>query len=108
MSETDLAPALAHQWAAVLRADARELKRVLKILAFGFPRGRVSKVKDHFVLYHGNDRKPFMHLSKEVIEHSFRIVGRCRWQYDEHERCVGFEKEELQRVLRLTEDWPAA
>lgn len=107
MWETDLAPALARQWAAVLQTDAHELEHALKILAFSFPRGRVSKVKDQFVVYHGNDRKPFMHLSKKVIEHSFHIVGRCRWKYDEHERCVGFEKEELQCVLGLTEDWPA-
>jgi len=107
MWETDVAPALARQWANVIGSDARQLERGLKILAFAFPRGRVSKVKDQFVVYHGNDRKPFMHLSKKAVEQAFHIVGRCRWQYDDHERCVGFEKEEIRQVLQLTEDWPA-
>ena len=107
MWENDLAPALARQWAAALRCDAHELEGLLKIMAFAFPRGRVTKVKGKFVVYHGNDLKPFMRVSKRAVEQAFRIVGQCRWKFDDHERCVAFEKEELQQTFRLTEDWPA-
>ena len=108
MWEKDIAPALARQWAAALPGDPRELERLLNIMVFAFPRGRITKVKNKFVVYHGNDLKRFMRVSKRAIEQAFCIVGHCRWQLDDHERCVGFEKEEIQQALHLTEDWPAA
>jgi hypothetical protein len=107
MWENDIVPSLSRQWAAALPVDVRELEGLLKIMVFAFPRGRVTKVKDKFVVYHGNDLKRFMRVSKKAVEQAFRIVGHCRWQLDDHERCVGFEKEEVQQTLRLTEDWPA-
>ena len=108
MWEKDIVPAFARQWAAALGADPGELETLLKIMVFAFPRGRVTKVKNKFVVYHGNDLKRFMHVGKRAIEQAFCIVGHSRWQLDDHERCVGFEKEEVQQMLRLTEDWPAA
>ena len=108
MWENDLVPALARQWSAALRRDAQELESLLKIMAFAFPRGRITKVKDTFVIYHGNDLRPFMRVNKKNIEHAFRVVGRCRWQFDDHEQCVGFEKEEVRQALQLSEDWSAA
>ena len=107
MWEEDLAPALADQWASADAGTATELANALKILVFGFPRGRVTKVKDKFVVYHGNDLKPFMRISKADIDAAFGIAGQSRWALDDHERCVQFEKEELRSLLQLTEDWPA-
>lgn len=107
MWEDETAPALASQWAATLQMSAGELEHQLKILVFGFLRGRVTKVKDKFVVYHGDDLQPFMHISKKQIEDAFGIAGKSRWTIDDHERCIEFEKEELRSLLRLTEDWPA-
>jgi hypothetical protein len=108
MWEKDLAPALARQWAAALPAELHEMESLLRIMVFAFPRGRITKVKDKFVIYHGNDLKPFMRVSKKAVEQAFHIVGQCRWQFDDHERCVGLMKEEIQQALHLSEDWPAA
>ncbi len=107
MWENDLAPALAGQWAAALRRDAGELEDILKILVFAFPRGRITKVKQAYVVYHGNDLLPSMDVSKKDIEAAFGIAGKSHWKLDDHEQCVRFEKDELRSVLRLAEDWPA-
>jgi hypothetical protein len=108
MWEKDIVPGLASQWAAELRGDERELENLLKIMVFAFPRGRVTNVKDKYVIYHGNDLKTCMHVTKKAVEQAFHIVGRCRWQIDDHERCVDFEMAEVRQALCLSEDWPAA
>ena len=107
MWEEETAPELASQWATVLPMDAGELEEQLKILVFAFLRGRVTKLKDKFVVYHGNDLQPFMKITRAEIENAFGIAGKCRWALDEHEQCIQFEKDELRGLLQLTEDWPA-
>ena len=108
MWEEDLVPALARQWERRLAGAVLDLDRLLTVFAFAFPRGRVTKVKDRFVIYHGNDLHASMRVSRTSIEKAFGVTGICHWEYDDHERCVAFEKDETRRALRLTEDWPAS
>lgn len=108
MWEEDVVPALVRQWEQKLAGAVFELDRLLSVFAFAFPRGRVTKVENRYVIYHGNDLRPAMRVSRAAIEKAFGVTGLCRWQYDDHERCVEFEKDETRQALQLTEDWPAA
>jgi len=74
---------------------------------YAFPRGRVTKVGTKYVIYHGNDLQPWMKVTKRQIEKVFGVTGRCRWEFDDHERCQTPDKEEMRRLLRLKEDWPS-
>jgi hypothetical protein len=107
MWEDQTVPELARAWAPVLGVKAAQLEHDLAILAFAFPRGRIVKSKEDFAVFHGDDLKPSMAVGRKEIEAAFGIKGKCRWRLDDHERCITFEKEEIQRVLQLTEDWPS-
>lgn len=108
MWEEDIVPGLARLWDRQLNDAVPRLARLLSVLAFAFPRGRVTKLKDKFMIYHGDDLRPFMNVSKKQIEDAFGIAGICRWVFDDHEQCVDFEKEEIRGTFQIAEDWPAA
>lgn len=95
------------QWYKQLRVDRLDLSKRLRFLLYAFPRGRVTKVGETYVIYHGNDLRPFMCITKQQIEERFSIVKQCRWEFDEHEQCLIADKEEMRSLLKIKEDWPA-
>jgi len=103
-----VAALVAKEWQAKLRtASPRLTEDDLELLVYAFPRGRVTKLGTKYVIYHGNDLQPWMKITKRQIEKTFGVTGRCCWQFDEHEQCLTPDKEEMRRLLRLTEDWPS-
>lgn len=105
--EHELAQLIAQQWSKPLGKRAKALDSELVLLTYAFPRGRVTKVGAKHVVYHGKDLQSFMGITRRQIETAFGIVGRCRWEFDEHERCQMPDKEEMRSLLKLREDWPA-
>lgn len=106
--ETQLARRVAREWAPVLKSTESALLRRLDNCPYAFPRGRVVKHAGKFVVYHGEDLEAFMKISKQMIETEFGIVGKARWQLDEHERCQREDKEIVREVLGLRENWKDA
>lgn len=98
---------VAKAWRPKLRTSSQDLTEDDLELVYAFPRGRVTKVGARYVVYNGNDLQPFMGITRRQIEEAFSIVGRCRWEFDDHEQCQMPDKEEMRRLLRLNEDWPA-
>jgi len=85
-----------------------ELRAALLPLVYAFPRGRVVRQGDQFTVYHGNNLKPFMKMSRRFIEGDFGIQGRATWVFDEHEQCVAHDRDQMREVLGLKQTWPAA
>ena len=85
-----------------------ELRAALLPLVYAFPRGRVVRQGDQFTVYHGNNLKPFMKMSRRFIEGDFGIQGRATWVFDEHEQCVAADRDRMREVLGLKQTWPAA
>jgi hypothetical protein len=100
-----VAPALAQRWSHDDPARFRDLEAELTNHPYGFPRGRVTKVARQFVVYHGNDLRGL--ITRKAIEAAFDIGNRCRWEFDEHERCLRADKDGVRRCLGIREDWPA-
>jgi hypothetical protein len=103
--ENVVAPTLARRWSHDDAARNRELEAELVNHPYGFPRGRVTKIGQQYVVYHGNDLRGL--VARKAIEAAFGIAKRCRWEFDEHERCLRADKEGVRRCLGIREDWPA-
>ncbi len=78
-----------------------DLRAALLPLVYAFPRGRVVRQADQFTVYHGNNLKPFMKMSRRSIEDGFGIQGRATWVFDEHEQCVATDRDRMREVLGL-------
>ena len=85
-----------------------DLRSALLPLVYAFPRGRVVRQGDQFTVYHGNNLKPFMKMSRRSIEGDFGIQGRATWVFDEHEQCIPADRDQIRDVLGLKQTWPAA
>ena len=85
-----------------------DLRAALLPLVYAFPRGRVVRQGDQFTVYHGNNLKPFMKMSRKSIEGDFGIQGRATWVFDEHEQCAAHDRDQIREVLGLKQIWPAA
>ncbi len=103
-----LVPLLARAWSPLLGLSARELESNLSLCEYGFPRGRVVRQGNTFRVFHGNDLRKFMNITRVSIEGQFGIIGAARWQEDEHEQCLKEDKQAVQALLRLREDWKHA
>ncbi len=85
---------------------------------YAFPRGRIVRTKGNgrggrFLLLHGRDAwdqdgsaiKPFG-LSRQVALSYFGLTdGTCRSEYDEHERVIKEERDEIRTLLKIEETW---
>jgi hypothetical protein len=84
--------------------------RQIKDSPYAFPRGRVTLVDpglktEKYVVRHGSDIGT--KISKLEIENAFSINGKCRWSYDEHERCIREDQMHVCGVLGIKPDWSA-
>jgi hypothetical protein len=98
---------LAQRWHKALDLPSDELSEDLRKYDYGFPRGRIAKVGKQYCVYYGKDIQPYMKISRKMVERLFNIEGKARWVFDEHEQCLKSDKEEVQRLLRIKEDWPS-
>lgn len=105
--ETSVAGTVAAEWAKRLRVMPKKLEQELAVLTYAFPRGRISKVGRRFLVLQSGDITPAMSISKDAIEAAFGIAGQCSWQFDEHERCIEADRDEMRRILGIREDWNA-
>jgi hypothetical protein len=104
--ETVVAPVLARRWRPNNPPRFRELEAKLLNHPYGLPRGRIAEVGRQFVVYHGNDFSGL--VERDQIEGAFDIQKRCRWQFDDHERCLTADKDEVRAHLGIKGGWPAA
>lgn len=79
----------------------KSLAKELALHPYGFPRGRVAKTDQGFVIYHGNDFFPL--VSKREVEQKFAVQGKARWQLDDHEHCLDYDTEAVVKLLGLQE-----
>ena len=98
-----VAPVLARCWGRALRLSPAKLEKSLTLHAYGFPRGRVTKMGMQFRVLYGGDA-PFIPNSR--VEHAFDLAG-AKWERDEHEQCQAEDKEAVRSLLRIKEDWKA-
>ena len=105
--EQEVARDLAGCWWKPLRVPVRTMSPLLANHPYAFPRGRVSRTLDTFLVLHGADLKPSMKVSKRMIEQSFGIAGRCEWLFDEHEQCQQPDQEAVCRLLKIEPKWSA-
>jgi hypothetical protein len=103
-----IVPRIAREWSRVLNRAARALETELRMLEYGFPRGRVVRQATRFTVFNGNDLGRFMKVTKAAIEGRFGIIGLARWQEDDHEHCLREDKEAVRQLLHLREDWKHA
>lgn len=114
--EAYVTPMLADAWAPHLFGEMTEtersrrkqhLKAELDLHYDGFPRGRVTWVEenDRFIVYHGRNLKPAMHVTRQSIEQAFGIADHTDWKFDDHEQCSAFSAEGVRSALRLKERW---
>jgi hypothetical protein len=100
-----VAAMLARRWHDVLGQTLDDLCEELRRYDYAFPRGRVALVEDKYCIYHGEDIEPYMKITKKMVETEFNIEGKARWVFDDHEQCLTADKQEVQRILRIKEDW---
>lgn len=106
--ETTVAGIVATKWAKRLRTTPAALEQQIKLLAYAFPRGRVTEVGEgQSMIYHGCDFRPHNHKFAFPIVHAFDVAGVYHWKIDEHEHCQQWDKDEMRRILRIREDWKA-
>lgn len=87
------------------RAELR-LKAELDLHYDGFPRGRVTWIEhdERFAIYHGDNLKPTMKVTRKAVEKAFGLT-RANWEFDDHEQCTSFSAEGLRTTLGIREEW---
>lgn len=105
--EETVAAKVAAAWVKTLSVHAKRLAAEIGLHPYAFPRGRVSRAGDSFLVVHGADLKPAMKVSKRKIEECFGIVGKCDWLFDEHEQCQLVDQETVCGVLGIRPTWSA-
>ena len=104
---TGVAAYVARMWSARLGRSARHLYDGLEKCCYCFPRGRVTFADQLFNVLNGGDFTPRMRISRARVEQIFGVKGHAEWSFDEHERCLSSDVEEIRGLLDLTETWPA-
>ena len=98
---------VARMWSGHLNRSVRHLYEGLERCRYCFPRGRVTSGGQHFKILNGGDFTPQMRISRPRVEQIFGVKGHAEWSFDEHERCLASDVEEIRGLLDLTETWPA-
>ena len=62
---------------------------------------------DRYAVYHGENLKRGMEVTRQAIARAFGITDRADWVFDEHEQCSTFSAEGVQSALSLREQWKA-
>ena len=99
--ETTVAPLLADEW-KLSNSQASELS----LLVYGFPRGRVVRVRNSYIFFNGEDYSQFATIKQ--IANAFSLNSGFAFKFDDHERCQLEDKQALRALLNLQEDWKAA
>jgi hypothetical protein len=100
VGHVDLWPLVIDRLAIVWRRDARVLMRYLENNYTGLPRGRVTKVQDRFVIFHGKDAPvdnwvPMVVKKFDLERQPVKVV------FDEHERMIPEDRMKVSRVLGI-------
>ncbi len=101
--ETHVAPILALRWAP--SAKAAKLEAELASFPYAFPRGRVSRSGNRFLVSHGGDLPAS--ITKSAVMRAFSLPPNTPWELDNHEICAEIDRDAVRRLLKLKETWPA-
>jgi hypothetical protein len=104
--EEYLAPILAQVWAGTLRRPAHRIEKELRLLTYGFPRGRVSIAERRHIVLHGNDSVPQLIPKSELLA-AFSLRRGTRFVLDDHEHCQADDRDAIRGVLQIAAQWPA-
>ena len=109
--QQEIVPMLAYQWSGVLAKDAESrkfhrfvLSRRLRGLVYAFPRGRIVKHDEQYVVLHGLDLTNRM-PTKNKVERVFGIQHVCDWHFQASMRCKAAEVNKIKLLLGLEETW---
>ena len=67
-----------------------------------FPRGKICKQGNKYTVVFGNDLP--VCVSKSLINDIFNL-REPSWVFDEHEKCVEFDKKFIKDFLKIKENW---
>jgi len=95
---------LAKAWAPVMKRAYQELFSELSDCHYGFPRGRVVIRHNGMENVYWGEEK--IVADRRAIEARFGLT-QATWRFDEHERVILPEKQQVRQVLGLSEDWSA-
>jgi hypothetical protein len=84
--------------ATVWRRDGRLIKKYLKNNYTGLPRGRVTQVKNGFMIFHGND-SPVPDWVPIVVREFNLNRPSVRVLFDEHERMLAEDRSRVNETL---------
>jgi hypothetical protein len=87
--------------AAAWRLDGRLIRKSLKNNYTGLPRGRMTQVKNRFMVFHGGDAPvpdwvPMVVTTFDLTRRSVRVL------FDEHERMLPEDRSRVNETLGLT------
>jgi hypothetical protein len=100
VGHVDLWTMVIDRLATAWRRDERVLKNHLRNNYTGLPRGRVTKVRDGFMLFHGKDA-PVEHWIPMVVR-KFDLKARSvKVVFDEHEQMIPEDRMKVSRVLGI-------
>jgi len=109
--QSEMVPILAHLWAGALAKDAKMrklhemvLKRRLHGLVYAFPRGRIVKQHERYIVLFGHDLTNRM-PPKDKVELLFGIRRKCDWNFNLKMRCKENEVHKIKRLLGLPDSW---
>jgi hypothetical protein len=95
---TTVWPKVILRLAAIWGRDPRAMRRRLGRHSYGLFRGRVTRVKKVYWIYHGND-SPIPEWT-EAVAQAFNPQGRCvKLAFDEHEQTLPDDVNAITRIL---------
>lgn len=100
-----VAQLVASKWAKVLKVDQDALAYELTLHCYGFPRGRISRFGNKYMVHHGGDTPPA--ITKELVRRGFSLPLDTKWEFDSHERCTVNDLDALKDLLKLNPTWNA-
>jgi hypothetical protein len=89
-------------WLALEHKLSQKKLRELELHPYGFPRGRVTKIRGGFTVYHGDDWRPF--IAKAEIERAFHLTKRAKWVLDDHETRIDWDRDQARGLLGISDE----
>lgn len=94
---------LAKKWHKSLNLEYGYLKTQLIKYPHGFPRGRITDK----VIFHGDNLKPWMNVTKQKIEDTFGL-SKPKWEFTTWEQVNKEDYLGLKNLLHIKEHWDYA
>lgn len=106
VGHVDLWPLIISRLAVAWGKDAKPLMRRLANHYTGLPRGRVTRPKGTYLVFHGSD-SPVADWLEQILAR-FRLAGvPFKEVHEEHERMLPGDPEAIERALGIRQEQPS-